>query len=281
MEAIVADDPATVSNEGEAVTEFRSLDGLRLSATWMVPSAAASSAAVLVHGGGVTRDEGGFFSRLAAGLRQAGIASLRFDLRGHGASDGRQEDLTLAGVLNDIRVAVAHVHEATGARAVSLLGASFGGGICAYYAAKQPQEVVRLVLLNPQLDYKKRTIDSRSYWVDDHLDDEMARTLTGQGYIAFTPTFKHGRAILNEVFWLRPDEVLGEITAPTLVVHGTGDTFVPVESSRAAVEQFGGERRLLEIDGAQHGFAVHDDPQYLDPQSQAWQAAVIREVTAW
>ncbi|MGH4007534.1 MAG: hypothetical protein ACRDTH_05095 [Pseudonocardiaceae bacterium] len=25
----------------------------------------------------------------------------------------------------------------------------------------------------------------------------------------------------------------------------------------------------LEIEGAQHGFAVHDDPQYLHPQSQS------------
>jgi pimeloyl-ACP methyl ester carboxylesterase len=69
--------------------------------------------------------------------------------------------LTLAAILNDIRVALAHTPEATGASSVSLLGASFGGGICAYYAAKRPDEVARLVLLNPQLDYKLRTIDSR------------------------------------------------------------------------------------------------------------------------
>jgi uncharacterized protein len=259
---------------------FRSLDGLRLAGT-LVRSAESVGAVVLVHGGGVTREEGGFFTRLAAGLGGAGMASLRFDLRGHGVSEGRQEDLTLAGVLNDIRVAMAYVREVTGAGLVSLLGASFGGGICAYYAAKQPQEVARLVLLNPQLDYKKRTIDSRSYWVDDHLEDEVARTLAVQGYIDFTPTFRHGRGILNEVFWLRPHEVLGEIEAPTLIVHGTKDTFVPVESSRAAVGRFRAECRLAEVEGAQHGFAVHDDPQYRDPQSQAWQAMVIREITAW
>ncbi|MFD6224362.1 hypothetical protein [Nocardia asteroides] len=37
----------------------------------------------------------GFFTRLAAGLANAGVASLRFDLRGHGGSEGRQEELTL------------------------------------------------------------------------------------------------------------------------------------------------------------------------------------------
>ncbi|WP_345016810.1 hypothetical protein [Saccharothrix violaceirubra] len=37
----------------------------------------------------------------------------------------------------------------------------------------------------------------------------------------------------------------------------------------------------MEIDGAQHGFAVHDDPLYLNPRSQAWQAFVIGTVRDW
>ncbi|MFI7150302.1 alpha/beta hydrolase [Nonomuraea sp. NPDC050022] len=116
---------------------LRTLDGLRLAATLVTPGESAESAVVLVHGGGVTREEGGFFTRLAAGLGEAGLASLRFDLRGHGESEGRQEELTLATILNDIRVALAHAREVTGATRLSLLGASFGGGICGYYAPHQ------------------------------------------------------------------------------------------------------------------------------------------------
>ena len=37
----------------------------------------------------------------------------------------------------------------------------------------------------------------------------------------------------------------------------------------------------MEIEGSQHGFAVHDDPKYLNPQSQAWQALVIETVAEW
>jgi uncharacterized protein len=92
---------------------------------------------------------------------------------------------------------------------------------------------------------------------------------------------QHGRAILNEVFWFEPLAVLGEITAPTLLVHGTKDTFVPVEDSRAAAPLLVAEHRLVEIEGSQHGFAVHDDPQYLNPQSQAWQALVIETIAEW
>lgn len=69
----------------------RTLDGLHLAGTLAAPAEPAARAVVLVHGGGVTREEGGFFSRLATGLADAGVASLRFDLRGHGESEGRQE----------------------------------------------------------------------------------------------------------------------------------------------------------------------------------------------
>lgn len=260
---------------------LRTLDGLRLAGTLVSPGTPASRAVVLVHGGGVTREEGGFFTRLADGLADDGVASLRFDLRGHGESEGRQEELTLATILNDIRVAISYTHESTGAREITLLGASFGGGICAYYAAERPNDLSRLVLFNPQLDYKRRTIDTRTYWVDDSISEEAAQQLTEHGYIQFTPTLRHGRPLLNEVFWLHPHKALSEVQAPTLIVHGTKDTLVPIDSSRSAVRQFRAPCKLVEIEGSQHGFAVHDDPQYLDPQSQEWQKFVIRTVADW
>jgi alpha-beta hydrolase superfamily lysophospholipase len=265
----------------ESVVKVRTLDGLHLAGTLASPDRPGDRAVVLVHGGGVTREEGGFFTRLAAGLGAAGVASLRFDLRGHGDSEGRQEDLTLAAILNDIRAALEWLRTSSGASRLSLLGASFTGGTCAYYAARRTAEIDRLVLLNPQLNYKKRTIDSRAYWHDDQLGEDEARQLSELGYIQFTPTLRHGRAILNEVFWFEPLAVLGEITAPTLLVHGTKDTFVSVEDSRAAAPLLVAKHRLVEIEGSQHGFAVHDDPQYLNPQSQAWQALVIKTVAEW
>jgi uncharacterized protein len=277
----VPGDQHAISHGREEATEFRSLDGLRLSGTLALPATVADVGTVLVHGGGVTRDEGGFFTRLAAGLSQAGIASLRFDLRGHGQSDGRQEDLTLAGITNDIFAAVAHVQRLVGARPVNLIGTSFGGGVSGYFASRYPDLIRRLVLLNPLVNYKKRFIDEKPYWHENRIDDVAGRELSANGYLPHSPTFKLGRPLLNEVFYLQPDQAIGQITAPTLVVHGTKDTFIPVESSRMYVRQIRAEARLLEIEGAQHGFAVHEDPHYLNPRTVEWQALVVRSVVEW
>lgn len=262
-------------------TNFRTFDGLRLHGTLVRPDGPARAAVVLVHGGGVTRDEGGFFTRIAAGLGEHGVASLRFDLRGHGESEGRQEDLTLASILNDIDAAIEHVRTKTSTEVVHVLAASFAGGIASYFAVEHPERVASLVLVNPLLNYKKRFVDDKPYWHDGRIDEEAGHELAAQGFLFHNPSFKLGRALLNEVFYLRPHEAISRLTVPALFVHGTADTFISVESSRAAVQQLTGEVELLEIEGAQHGIAVFDDPQYLDPQTQAWQAEVVEAISGW
>jgi pimeloyl-ACP methyl ester carboxylesterase len=266
---------------GSTLTNFRSPDGLFLKGTYHSPGAPPAAGLVLVHGGGVTREEGGFFTRMAAGLADRGVASLRFDLRGHGESGGRQEDLTLSGILNDIHAATTHLRELAGVASVNLLGASFGGGVCAYFTAHHPHLVKRLVLINPLVNYKKRFIDDKPYWSDDQIDETAGRELSENGFLPHSQTFKLGRALLNEVFHLRPDRVFDRITSPTLVLHGTQDTFIPVQSSRDFITKIPAASRLIEVDGAQHGIAAHDDPKYLDPQTQRWQRAAIQDVGDW
>lgn len=261
-------------------TMISSLDGTRLACDVHLPPQAARSV-VLVHGGGVDRHEGGFFDRLARDLVAGGVACLQVDLRGHGESDGRREDLTLAAVGNDVRAAVLHLASQVGSGGSAVVGASFSGGVCAMLAARHPDLIDRLVLFNPLLDYKKRFVDEKDYWHEDVLDAAMAVRLAADGSLAHSPTFPLGAALLNEVFWWDVRAALPNVAAPTLVVHGTRDTFIPVESSRAAVATLRCPHRLVELDGAQHGLAEPDDPTYQHPRTQARHAEVSAEVLRW
>lgn len=261
-------------------TMISSLDGTRLACDVHLPPHAERSV-VLVHGGGVDRHEAGFFDRLARDLVAGGVACLQLDLRGHGESAGRREDLTLGAVANDVRAAVRHLASRLGSDGSAVLGASFSGGVCAMLAARYPELVDRLVLLNPLLDYKRRFVEEKDYWHDDVLDTDEAARLAADGSLAHSPTFPLSAALLNEVFWWDVRAELPHIAAPTLVVHGTRDTFVPIGSSRAAVDALRCPHRLLELDGAQHGLAEPDDPTYRHPRTRTWHAAVSTEVLRW
>jgi pimeloyl-ACP methyl ester carboxylesterase len=226
---------------------FRSLDGLRLAGTVTAPlSGVPQRAVVLAHSEGLDRDENGLFPLLADELAVEGVASLRFDHRGHGASEGVQEERTLTEHLNDLRAAVEHVRAETGARRVSLLGTRFSGGLAAFYAARRPTELDRLVLLTPQLNFKGDYIDQNPNWTGGRLASPQ---LAEVGYLEHGPGVRHGRAFLNEAFWVRPSFVFGEILPPTLIVHGTKDDRIPVESSRAAARRLKVDDVLVEIDG--------------------------------
>ncbi|MDH6128836.1 alpha/beta fold hydrolase [Kitasatospora sp. GP82] len=262
-------------------TAFKSLDGTALYGTLASNGDPVAGVAVLAHGSGVTREEGGFFTRLASGLADAGVPNLRFDLRAHGASAGTESDLTIASVVNDVRAASDHVRRETGwSGPVTVVSASFSGGACAMLAGHRPQDVAKLVLLNPRLDYRERYTVSQPGWSGDYLDKGKAEELDARGYTEKSP-FALGRALLNEVLLWDLPAVLGAVQVPVLMVHGTADTFVPVELSRRFRPLFGAGAELVEIEGCQHGFAVHDDPRYLDPQTQAWQREVIALVSAF
>ncbi|MDT7783413.1 MAG: hypothetical protein QOF58_1832, partial [Pseudonocardiales bacterium] len=191
----------------------------------------------------------------ATELADRGVASLRFDLPGHGESEGRQDELTLSGLLNTINAGLTHLREHVANAPATLLATGLTGGVAAGYAARKAQEVAKLVLVNPLIDYQ-----------DHFTGTDWATELRDSGELRISPTFAVGRAMLNEVFWLQPRGALGAIAAPTLVLHGAGTTDVPLTSSSTAAEALTCEKRFVEING---------------PQAAHWQAPAIREATEW
>lgn len=100
---------------------------------------------VLAHGGRFNKES---WEAQARTLAQAEFRVLAIDLRGYGKSrGGGQSQGRSGGHYLDILAAVRYLRE-TGAKTVSVVGASFGGGAAAKAAVEaSPGEIDRLVLL--------------------------------------------------------------------------------------------------------------------------------------
>lgn len=100
---------------------------------------------VLAHGGRFRKES---WKPQAETLARAGFRVLAFDFRGFGKSHGPGDsDMFTAPMHLDVLAAVCYLRN-NGARTVSVIGASFGGGAAADASvASQPGEIERLVLL--------------------------------------------------------------------------------------------------------------------------------------
>ena len=100
---------------------------------------------VLAHGGRFTKES---WQPQAQSLARAGFHILAFDFRGFGKSHGPGDtDMYTAPMHLDVLAAVRYLRK-NGAKTVSVIGGSFGGGAAADASiASQPGEIDRLILL--------------------------------------------------------------------------------------------------------------------------------------
>ena len=105
-------------------------------------------------------------------LHQAGHATLRFNFRGVGASEGSYSGWD--GEVGDVAAAAAFARRETGVTPLWLAGFSFGSWVGSKWAISDPA-VERLILLGLPVD---RNVDNRSF---DHLTRLPAPTLIIQG----------------------------------------------------------------------------------------------------
>ena len=127
---------------------------------------------VLAHGGRFNKES---WAKQAPLLVKAGFRVLTIDFRGHGQSHGPQSKSSeYDGVEYDVLAAVRYLHSA-GAKTVSVVGASFGGGAAADASIDAaPGEIDRLVLLAAWTDRPAEKIKGRKLFIvarDDANDD--------------------------------------------------------------------------------------------------------------
>jgi pimeloyl-ACP methyl ester carboxylesterase len=191
-----------------------------------------------------------------------------FDNRGV----GRSRRASGAYSIGDMAADAFAVLDAAGVISAHLYGASMGGLVVQEMALSRPERVRSLVLActgcpsdetapsRPPGGWRyriptrlltgvvRRTMYSAD--VPKHLVDEDLRILVGTKTSAAALT-EQARAIAA----YRSSDRVGDITAPTLVLHGTGDTVVAYERGVELAERIPGAQ-LHTFDGGGHNFTT-------------------------
>ncbi|MGZ8378902.1 MAG: alpha/beta hydrolase family protein [Gemmatirosa sp.] len=189
------------------------------------------------------------FRAIADTLGRRGIAVLRLDERGVGASTGAFGTATSRDFADDVRAALAWLRTRPDVdpTRLALLGHSEGAMIAPMVAAEDPALAGLVLLAGPGipgrriLDYQSRLGVLRLVGVPPARRDSMLAVV--------------GRAVdsaLTQSAWLRwfaahdPQPVARQVRAPTLILHGTTDRQVtPDQADSLAVAMRAGGNRAV------------------------------------
>lgn len=232
---------------------------------------------VLLHGWPLSADS---WDPQMMALADAGLRAIAYDRRGFGRSSQPWDGYDYDSLTDDL----ADVLKATGAEQdVTLVGFSMGGGEVARYMSRHDGKgVIAAGLISSVVPYLPRTDDNpdgvpqaqlqeiaeqvkkdrpaffRTFFkqffgvgvltspVDDTTLDWAWRIAMQAG---LKPTLACAQSFGSTDF--RPD--LGAFRVPTLVLHGTGDQVVPIDTSGRKAAEGIGQAQLVEYDGAPHG----------------------------
>jgi pimeloyl-ACP methyl ester carboxylesterase len=150
-------------------TSFPTQDGGQISADLY---GKGTRGVVLAHGGQFNKES---WRDQAHALVSAGFQVVAFDFRGFGRSTGpRQADFDNAPFENDVLAAV-HYLKARGAKTVSVVGGSFGGGAAGDASIKSDEgEIDRIVFLGAAPNLPADKLKSRALFIVAREDSNGA-----------------------------------------------------------------------------------------------------------
>lgn len=232
-----------------------SVDGQRLYGMLHTPDVEAPAqgwpSVVMVHGFTGNRVDHHrllvLFSRL---LAARGLASLRFDCRGSGESQGDFSEMTVSREVEDTEAAAEYLRNQPGIdpERVMLLGYSMGGLVAALAAGAARAH--RLLLWSPALP---------ELWLPLLRGGVLPPTITDRD------GWPLGRAFLQELARLRPLEAAAAWGGVAHVIHGDADLTCPPEWGVRYAQALGCDAAA--IPGGTHNFTSLETTDMLYAES--------------
>ena len=186
----------------------------------------------------------------AAAIRDAGVATLRFDLYGHGPSGGDFRKHTIWKWISNTMAVIDHCLE-LGYTEVYLSGHSQGGLVAALVAGMETDRIRGLILRAPAFMIPQCARDGNllGQRIDpDHIPDSLSTikglTLDGN-YVRVAQT-------------IRVEDAADRFRNPVLILHGDEDDTVPLADSHRMAQLYH-NCELTVIAGETHHFDRHPD----------------------
>lgn len=210
-----------------------------------------------------------FMVSLWDSLSRQGFICLRFDLSGHGESQGDYRDMTITQDVKDLRAAFDFVSnlEQTDRKRVGILGHSTGGIDAILFSAGH-KEVKSIAVLSARADIQE-FIDS---YMDKYQQEEWKRT----GRAEFYGMEEVSADFLRDAERYEILEEIKNVKCPMMIVHGTEDARVPFEDARELFNHAKEPKRIELIEGADHHFSEPGHRQELLEILGDWFSRTLR-----
>ncbi len=232
---------------------------------------------VLIHGWPLSADS---WDDIANALADAGYRAIAYDRRGFGRSDQPDGGYDYDTFAADLRAVLEEYAEGQQA---ALIGFSMGGGeVVRYLAANGNHGISHAVLIASAVPFMLKTEDNPEGVERSVFDGMLAKIREDRP--AFLQTFAKNfygvglidkpvsQGVLDQFFLLGSQAGLrgtlacveafattdfrgdaARVNVPTLILHGTGDKVVPIDTAARRAAKLIPQAELVELDGEPHG----------------------------
>jgi len=210
-------------------------------------------------------------SRIASALAQHGIAVLRFDFTGLGASGGDFANTNFSSNVGDLVAAADWLRETYEAPAL-LIGHSLGGA-AVLAAAPQIAEAKAVATIGAPADPEHVAENFGAARERIEADGEAEVTLAGR-------QFRIKKQFLDDIASSTLEAAIAGMHKALLVFHGPRDEYVGIDNASKIFVAAKHPKSFISLDDADHLLTRHEDAAFVADILAAWAARYLDEAPA-